>query len=309
MSLVSLVLGRRGKSGFGYASTAEEVTAGLELKGKTILLTGSNSGLGLESARVLASRGARIVAAARSTEKAAEVVRGLPGPAEHVPLACELSEPKSVRAAVDEVKRLDLELDVMLCNAGIMALPKRTVQHGHELQFLTNHVGHFLLVTGLLDRLRERGRVVMLSSAAHRGAPSGGIQFDDLSFARSYSDWRAYGQSKLANLLFAKALAKRLAGTTKTANAVHPGVIATNLGRHMNPVLLALYPVATAIAMKTIPEGAATQCFVAVHPSLEGVSGEYFADCNVASTSRHGRDEALAERLWEVTERIAAELP
>jgi WW domain-containing oxidoreductase len=309
MSLVSLVLGRRGKSGFGYASTAEEVTAGLDLKGKTILLTGSNSGLGLESARVLASRGARIVAAARSTEKAGEVVRGLPGPAEHVPLACELSEPKSVRAAVDEVKRLGLDLDVMLCNAGIMALPKRTVHYGHELQFLTNHVGHFLLVTGLLDRLRERGRVVMLSSAAHRGTPSGGIQFDDLSFARGYSDWRAYGQSKLANLLFAKSLAKRFAGTTKTANAVHPGVIATNLGRHVNPILLALYPVATAIAMKTIPEGSATQCFVAVHPSLEGVSGEYFADCNVASASRYARDEALAERLWEVTERIVAELP
>jgi NAD(P)-dependent dehydrogenase (short-subunit alcohol dehydrogenase family) len=309
MSLVSLVLGRRGKSGFGYASTAEEVTAGLDLTGKTILITGSNSGLGLESARVLASRGARIVAAARSTEKAAEVVRGLPGTAEHVPLACELSEPKSVRAAVAEVKRLGLELDVMLCNAGIMALPKRTVHYGHELQFLTNHVGHFLLVTGLLDRLRERGRVVMLSSAAHRGTPSGGIQFDDLSFARGYSDWRAYGQSKLANLLFAKSLAKRFAGTTKTANAVHPGVIATNLGRHVNPILLALYPVATAIAMKTIPEGSATQCFVAVHPSLEGVSGEYFADCNVASASRYARDEALAERLWEVTERIVAELP
>lgn len=309
MSLASLLLGRRGKSGFGYASTAEEVTAGLDLTGRTILITGANSGLGLESARVLASRGAQIVAAARSTEKAAEVVRGLPATAEHVPLACELAEPASVRAAVDDVKRRGLELDVMLCNAGIMALPKRTLQHGQELQFLTNHIGHFLLVTGLLDRLRDRGRVVMLSSAAHRGTPTGGIQFDDLSFARGYSDWRAYGQSKLANLLFAKALARRLRGTTRTANAVHPGVIATNLGRHIHPLLLALNPVATAIAMKTIPEGAATQCFVAVHPSLEGVSGEYFADCNLASASRHARDEALADRLWDVSERIAAALP
>jgi NAD(P)-dependent dehydrogenase (short-subunit alcohol dehydrogenase family) len=307
MSLVSLIKGRRGASGFGYASTAEEVTAGLDLRGKTVLVTGVNSGLGEESARVLALRGARIVGAARDLAKAGAACRAL-GP-DAVPVACELSEPASVRAAVDTLKERGLSFDVLLCNAGIMALPTREVRYGQELQFLTNHIGHFLLVTGLLDRLTPTGRIVMLSSAAHTRAPAEGIRFDDPSFARGgYTPWGAYGQSKLANLLFARSLAKRLAGTEKTANAVHPGVIATNLGRHMGLAARALFPLAAAIALKSVPEGAATQCFVATHPSLAKTSGEYFADCNVASSSSHGRDLAMAERLWTLTEDIVAKL-
>lgn len=306
VSLLALIKGKRGPSGFGYASTAEEVTEGLDLSGKTVLITGINSGLGLESARVLAKRGARIVGAARTRDKAAEACRAFGEAA--IPVACELSEPASVRACVKEVKDKGIELDVLLCNAGIMALPERTIVHGQELQFLTNHIGHFILVTGLIDQLTERGRVVMLSSGAHMWAPPGGIQLEDLSFSRDYSPNRAYGQSKLANLLFARSLARRLAGTKKTANAVHPGVINTNLGRHMSPVMRAIAPVAEAIALKTIPQGAATQCYVSVHPSLDVVTGEYFADCNVARSSRYSRDEALGDRLWTVTEEIVARL-
>jgi NAD(P)-dependent dehydrogenase (short-subunit alcohol dehydrogenase family) len=306
MSLVSLIKGRRGASGFGYASTAEEVTEGLDLRGRNILITGVNSGLGEESARVLAKRGARIFGAARTREKAAAACAAFGSDA--VPLACELSDPESVRACVAEVQKRGDSLDVLLCNAGIMALPKREVLHGQELQFLTNHVGHFMLVTGLLDRLSERGRVVMLSSSAHGMAPPAGIQLDDLSLEKSYKPWVAYGQSKLANLLFARSLARRFAGTSKTANALHPGVIATNLGRHMGGVANALFGVASAVALKSIPEGAATQCYVATHPSLEGVRGEYFADCNVAKHSAQGHDDALGDRLWEVTEAIVAKL-
>ncbi len=304
MSLVSLIKGRRGASGFGYASTAEEVTAGLDLAGTTVLVTGVNSGLGQESARVLARRGARILGAARSLDKAAEACRAFGRDA--VPLACELSDPASVRGCVASVRALGLTLDVVLCNAGIMALPTRELAHGQELQFLTNHVGHFILVTGLLDTLGARGRVVMLSSSAHRRAPAAGIQFDDLTFARGYRPWVAYGQSKLANMLFARSLAKRFAGTTRTANAVHPGVIATNLGRHLNPVARVIAPVANAIALKTIPQGAATQCYVAARPELASVSGEYFADSNLAASTPAGRDLAMAERLWTVTEAIVA---
>ncbi len=201
-----------------------------------------------------------------------------------------------------------MRLDAIICNAGIMALPQRQLCHGQELQFLTNHVGHYLLVTGLVDSLTPDGRVVMLSSDGHRMAPSGGIQFDDLSFQKGYRAWTAYGQSKLANLLFARALARRLAGSGRTANALHPGVIATNLGRHMNIVARAALGLASSIALKSIPEGAATQCFVATHPTLADVRGEYFVDCNVAKSSRHGRDEAMAERLWTVTEEIVAGL-
>lgn len=306
MSLLSWIKGKRGESGFGYASTAEDVTAGLDLTGRTILITGSNSGLGKESARVLGMRGARILAAARTKEKAREACRAFGRDA--VPLACELSEPDSVQSCVDEVAKLGAPVDVILCNAGIMALPKRTLHHGQELQFLTNHIGHFLLVTGLLEKLSQKARVVMLSSEGHRLAPSGGIQFDDLTLEHNYSAWRAYGQSKLANLLFAKGLARRFAGTGRTANAVHPGVIDTNLSRHTSVLLRASYPIFSALAMKSVEEGAATQCYVATHPSLAGVSGEYFADNNLARPSRHGRDEALAERLWSVTEDIVHKL-
>jgi NAD(P)-dependent dehydrogenase (short-subunit alcohol dehydrogenase family) len=306
MSLLSMIKGRRGANGFGYASTAEEVTAGLDLHGRKILVTGVGSGLGQESARVLAMRGATIFGAARSTAKAAEACRSFGK--DVVPLACDLSEPASVRACVETVKSRGAKLDAILCNAGIMALPKREVHHGQEMQFLTNHIGHFLLVTGLLGQLAPNGRVVMLSSDAHTMAPSGGIQFDDLTFEKNYRPWKAYGQSKLANLLFARSLARRFAGNGQTANALHPGVIVTNLGRHMNVIARAALGLASAIALKTIPEGAATQCFVTTHPSLASVSGEYFFDCNVGRTSRHGRDQAMADRLWTTTEEIAAKI-
>ncbi len=310
VSLIAWVKGRRGASGFGYASTAEEVTSGIDLRGKNVLVTGVGSGLGLESARVLSMRGARILGLARSREKAADALReiGAGRPENGEPLACELSEPASVRACVEAVRALDIKVDVMLLNAGIMALPERTLKHGQELQFLTNHIGHFILVTGLLERLSETGRVVVVSSSAHQAAPRGGIQFEDLSFANGYSGWRAYGQSKLANLLFSRALSKRFEGTTKTANALHPGVIATNLGRYMNPVVRVLSPIASAVAMKSVPQGAATQCYLAAHPSVARSSGGYYADSNVATCSRYGRDDAMAERLWAVSESIVASL-
>lgn len=297
----------KGPSGFGYGSTAEQVTEGLDLTGKTILVTGCNSGLGQEALRVLTKRGARVVGSARTVEKAKAACDEAGGLT--FPLACELSDPASVHAAVATVKAAGLRLDAIICNAGIMALPKREVAHGLELQFFTNHIGHFILVTGLLDQLTDDGRVVMLSSAAHTMAPKGGIQFDNLDAAKGYSAWGNYGQSKLANLLFAKELARRFAGTRKTANAVHPGVIATNLGRHMNPAVNAMFGFFGSLVLKTIPQGAATEVFVATHPSLAGVSGEYFADCNVFKSSKESRDAELAKRLWTVSEEIVARLP
>jgi WW domain-containing oxidoreductase len=307
MSLLGLIKGRRGASGFGYASTAEEVTEGLDLSGKSVAITGVNSGLGAETARVLAMRGARIVGLARTLQKAEGACSSLPA-SDHLPLACELSDPGSVRSCVEQLVTTEQPIDVVICNAGIMALPERELVHGQEKQFFTNHVGHFMLVTGVLGALADDARVVMLSSGAHAWAPEGGIRFDDLSLSQGYSPNKAYGQSKLANLLFARALARRFEGTDKTANAVHPGVIATNLARHMPGVVQLLMPVANAIAFKSIPQGAATQCYVATHPDVAGVSGEYFADCNRAPSSRHSRDAEMGERLWKVTEEIVGEL-
>lgn len=305
MSIVSLIKGRRGASGFGYASTAEEVTAGLDLSGKTVLITGVNSGLGEESARVLALRGARVLGLARTDEKAQAACASLPGA---LPFACELSEPESVQACVAAVKQWGEPIDVLLCNAGIMALPKRELVYGQEKQFFTNHIGHFMLVTGLLEQLSASARVVILSSAAHTWAPPGGIQLDDLSMQRNYTPNAAYGQSKLANLLFARALAKRFAGSARTANAVHPGVIFTNLARHMGGVVGALGPMVAALTMKNVHQGAATQCYVATHPSLASTSGEYFADCNLSKSSRPSRDAELGEALWVASEQIVAEV-
>jgi len=300
-------LAPNGPSGFGYGSTAEDVTQGLSLKGQTVLLTGCNSGIGFETLRVLALRGARVVATARTVGKAQEACASVAG--DTVPLACELSEPGSVRRCVQAVKDAGIELDAMICNAGVMAVATRELVHGYERQFFTNHIGHFMLVTGLVDQLKDHSRVVMLSSSAHLRAPKVGIEFDNLDGAKHYSPWGAYGQSKLANLLFAKQLARRFAGTGRTANAVHPGVIRTNLQRHMNPLFSAIMTLSGPLALKTVAQGAATQTYAATHPALAAVSGQYFANCNIARPRADADDAALAARLWETSERIVAGLP
>ncbi len=305
MSLISLHKGS-GPSGFGYDSTAEEVTGGIDLSGKTFLLTGCNSGLGLETLRVLSLRGGYVIATARTEEKAREAVAKVA--ADAFPLPCDLAAPDSIRACVAKAKELARPIDAVICNAGIMALPRLQQRFGYELQFFVNHVGHFILATQLLDMLAEAGRVVVVSSNAHKRAPREGIQLDNLSGERGYSPWGAYGQSKLANLLFAKQLAKRLAGSNRTANALHPGVIRTNLARHMSPLTRAAMAAVGPLFFKTVPQGAATQCFLAAHPDVAAVSGQYYADCNPAPTSSRGADDGLAQRLWQVSEHIVEQV-
>lgn len=299
MSLYSMIAGK-GASGFGYGSTAEQVTEGLDLTGQTHLITGCNSGIGLETLRVLKLRGATVIGLARTAQKA------LDAGADHG-VACELADPGSVRAAVQSVRDL-APLDSLIANAGIMALPSLQTAHGYELQFFTNHIGHFILVTGLLDRLAPTGRVALLSSSAHQTAPRDGIHFDNLDGSKSYAPWTAYGTSKLSNLLMARELAKRLPAG-QTANAVHPGVIATNLSRHM-PIWQSVWlSVAVPIALKSVGEGAATQSWAAVNPGAASFNGEYMADCNVATSSKPGQDAEMARKLWEVSEQIVAKLP
>ncbi len=305
MSLISILRGN-GKSGFGYGSTAEQVTSGLDLSGKRYLITGCTSGLGAEAMRVLILRGAEVVGTARSIDKARAACAALGERA--IPGECELSEPDSVRKCVSDVTAQGKKLDGVIANAGIMATPELTVKHGLELQFLTNHIGHFILITGILPLLSEDGRVVMLSSSAHNMAPPQGIDFDNLDGAQGYSPWKAYGRSKLANLLFAKELAKRLPSEKQTANAVHPGVINTGLQRSMGTFLAGTLQVMGPLFLKSIPEGAATETFALTHPSLAGTKGEYLADCNVAKCSKQGNDSALATKLWETSEQLVAKI-
>ena len=294
-----------GPSGFGYGSTAEEVIAGLSLVGKTLLVTGCNSGLGLETLRVLALRGARVIGTARTLEKAREACESVGG--QTVPLACELSDPASVRACVAGVVAAGFRLDAIICNAGIMALPKLKLAHGYELQFFTNHIGHFILVTGLIDQLTPTGRVVMLSSVAHTRASKGGIEFNNLDGSKGYDAWRQYGQSKFANILFAKELARRFKGTQRTANAVHPGVVATHLARN-NRLGRFFYAALGPLLVKNVKQGAATQVYVATSPALATVSGQYFSDSNVTAPRPDTDDALIAKKLWDISEKIAVEV-
>ena len=289
-------------SAFGKRSTAEEVTAGMDLTGRTALVTGCNSGLGLETMRVLALRGAHVIGAARTLEKAEKACASVTG--KTTPLALELTDLPGIVAAAGQVADMDVPLDMLILNAGIMQLPELQIVNGVERQFAVNHVGHFLLTMRLLEQVvaADAGRVVVVSSGAHRWAPQG-IRFDNLDGSQDYNPREAYGVSKTANGLFSRELARRLAKTSATSNSLHPGVIPTNLARHLpqrdydmsNPMF------------KTIPEGTATQCYVATHPELAGVTGYYFDDCNPAVPNAHMQDDAMAAKLWAVSEDLVAD--
>jgi len=306
------------RSAFGARSTAEEVTEGMDLSGKTALITGVNSGLGFETMRVLCLRGAHVIGAARTLEKAQEACAQIEGHTTAV--ACELSELSSAQKCARDVAAMGVPIDMLICNAGIMALPKLNQKMGLELQFLTNHLGHFVLVNNLLDQVRAApaGRVVMVSSAGHHFAPREGIPFDNLSGEENYSGFRAYGVSKLSNVLMANELNKRLSNTNATAHSLHPGGIRTNLGRHLGIGTVIAFTIVSGLSrlgglvgvpplFKSVEQGSATSCYVATSPDIDGFGGLYFSDCNVKKTSQQGRDENLATRLWEVSEELAAD--
>jgi len=279
-----------------YRPTAKAITEGVDLTGKTAIVTGVNSGIGHETMRVLALRGATVVGTARTLEKAQGATQTMGDRC--IPLACELTDLDDIRRCVSDIESLELgRIDMIVANAGIMALPSLELVRGVEKQFATNHLGHFLLVNLLIPLLAPGARIVIVSSAAHRQAPRSGIDFDNLDGAKGYSPWIAYGQSKLANILFATALATRLP-EGMVANALHPGVIRTNLGRNMGGPFTAILGLAFLPFMTSIEKGAATSCYVAAHPDTESVSGAYFADCKLSRASALGADEALASRLW-----------
>ena len=288
---------------FDGDSTASDVVAGLDLTGKTAVVTGCNSGLGLETMRALTSRGAIVIGTARNQEKADKACAAFGDRA--IPVVLELSDWGSARACGEAITAMNKPIDMLICNAGIMALPELKLANGVELQFAVNHLGHFILVNSLIDSVKkaEQGRIVMVSSCAHNNAPAVGIDFDNLDGSQSYEAWAAYGRSKLANGLFAAELARRLKETAVTANSLHPGVIHTNLGRHLDtPARDPNDPVYN----KDIPKGAATQCYLAAHPIPATISGQYFADCNPATANPLMYDEALAARLWQVSEELTA---
>ncbi len=310
-------------SEFHAKSTAAEVMASVDLTGKSAIVTGGYSGLGLETVRAMAAKGASVIVPVRSPEKAAEALAGIPGDVKSAPM--DLADLASVRSFADDMRDALKNLDFLINNAGIMACPMARVGPGWESQFGVNHMGHFALTAALMPLLEKEpgARVVALSSTGHKITD---IRWDDINYDRSdYDKWQAYGQAKTANALFANALSRRLKPSGGLAFSVHPGGIFTPLQRHLpQEEMIALgwldengEPSELAKqGFKTPQQGASTTVWAATSSALEGKSGVYCEDCDVsaptdteAPTSRffgvdaHAANDESAERLWDWSEK------
>jgi len=296
------------RSEYGFATTADEVLADIDLSGKTVLITGCNSGLGYQSMRAMAAKGAHVIGTARTQEKADTACKSVQGMT--TPLVCELTNMDSVVACADAVNKIGAPIDILICNAGVMALPKLEQVDVSgvmlERQFVINHLGHYLLTRKVLPQVQaaDTPRIVMVSSLGYTLAPEGGIQFDNLSGDNGYQAFKNYGQTKLANILFAKELDRRYFDAGISSNAIHPGLVSTNLGRYITGRMPdPNKPLRK--GQKTAVQGASTQVYVGTDPRLEGVSGFYFEDCNpVATKGGYADDPALALKLWDVSEEL-----
>ena len=292
---------------YGKDSTAEEVTADLDLSGQVFMVTGCNSGLGFETLRVLALRGAHVIGTGRTLAKAETACEAVGG--KTTPMALELSDFESVVDCARQVQMLGVNLDVLICNAGINTFQDMALVNGVEKMFVVNFLGHFVLVNQLLPLLQEQdsARVVHVGSqSGYMQAPEEGIDFDNLRGEGVYDSGEAYGRSKLANALFSLELADRLEGTTVTSNVIHPGLVHTNIARTAPGIVRKGFDLVGPMIAKTPAQGAATQVYVATSPIIEGVSGAYFEDCNPVTVSgqHHMFDKAMAERLWAVAEEM-----
>ena len=289
---------------FGADATAEAVTEGMDLSGKTALVTGCNSGLGYETMRVLAARGAHVIGTGRTLEKAEKACASVTG--KTTPVVLELSDFSSAVDCAKSVKALGVPLDILIANAGMSGLRQLKVIDGIEQTFRINYLGHFVLVNNLLPLVKgsPHGRIVHVgSAAAYLRVPEGGIDFDSLRGEKSYSRLQKYGQSKLANILFSLQLSRILRGSNASSNALHPGLVHTDITRNYPDWFQTAYDVVVPYISKTTGEGAATQVYVATHPDVAGISGAYFEDCNpvIVLGDSYLHDEDLAEKLWEVS--------
>jgi len=310
----------RSGSGFGPDSTTDEVLRGMDLTGRRYLVTGSSGGLGAETARALTAHGATVVMAARDESKNRAVRDSIVAAHPRASLESvrlDLGDLASVRAACDSLLATGRVFDGVVNNAGVMATPEGRTIDGHETQFGVDHLGHFLLVRGLLPLLR--GRVVCVSSAGHRMSD---IDLSDVDFERrTYDPLVAYGAAKTANVLHAVGIDRRFAERGIRGIAIHPGGIHTELGRYMTPdvvrsLMAMISDQPTALTWKSVEAGAATQVWALTSPFLDGRGGVYCEDCDVSpvvrdTTSVNGRgvaayavDPSRADHLWEISERL-----
>ncbi|XP_073440612.1 retinol dehydrogenase 14 [Dendrobates tinctorius] len=278
------------------------------MQGKTVIITGANCGIGRATAAELLRLQARVILACRDPEKAEEAARELreetgDSGGEVLVKQLDLSSMASVRRFCQEVAREEPKLDVLINNAGVFQCPNTKTEDGFEMQFGVNHLGHFLLTHLLIGLLKSSApsRIVVVSSKLYK---YGEINFDDLNSEKDYSRSFAYSRSKLANILFTRELARRLEGTGVTVNVLHPGIVRTNLGRHINiPVLVKpLFNVVSWAFFKSPAEGAQTSVFLASSPEVEGVSGKYFGDCKEEDLIPKAMDDLVARKLWDISE-------
>jgi NAD(P)-dependent dehydrogenase (short-subunit alcohol dehydrogenase family) len=276
------------------------------LKGRTILVTGATNGIGLVAARELARMGAQVTLLSRSPEKCAAVAEQIKSetgnPVEFI--AADLSSLGGIMQAASDFKQRHTRLHVLVNNAGAFFARRRLTVDGLEMTFALNHLSYFLLTNLALDLLRASApaRVVNVSSGAHMEAT---LDFDNLQGEKRYRGMQVYGQSKLANVLFNYELSRRMAGTGVTANALHPGFVATGFARNNGPLFNAGAWLAGRLMGRRPEQGARTSIYLASSPEVEGVTGKYFVDCKPARSSALSYDQSLAERLWQVSLELA----
>ena len=283
----------------------------VDISGKTVLITGGNSGIGKYTAIGLAQRGARVVFTSRNVRKgdvAQAEIRELTKGRHIDSLELDLASFKSIERFVTEFQAKYERLDILVLNAGVVLDQRSETKQGFETTFGTNHLGHFYLTQLLRDQLvaSAPARVVVVASDAHKAAREG-LDFDDLMSTKSYATMKVYGRSKLANILFSNELARQLEGTGVTSNALHPGVVRSGFGQDGDLGAIGRVFLTLASAFMIGPErGARTSVYVASHPELEGRTGGYYAKCREAKRTGAAQDEAAAKKLWKISEELIA---
>ena len=272
---------------------------------KLAIVTGANSGMGMATVEALSDEGAKVIMLCRSEKRGKEALQKLSENKDRQIelMLCDLGDYASIRSFVSQVKEKNKKLDVLVNNAGFISLDRQETKEGLERQFGINHIGHFLLTTELVDIMDRGSRIVNVASGAHK---TGKIHFDDINLTRGYNVIKGYSQSKLANVLFTRELARRLKDRGITVNCCHPGAVATNIGIDRDTGFGKTITSLLKPFFQTPAEGARTAIFLATDESVKDITGEYFYRCRIANSSRRSKDMELAKRLYEFSEQLVS---
>ena len=274
-----------------------------KLRNKTAIVTGANSGMGMATVRALSDMGAKVIMLCRSEKRGTEALEKLSSEKyrDLELILCDLGNYDSIRAFANIVRRGYGHIDILVNNAGFISLDRQETEEGIERQFGINHVGHFLLTMSLLDLMGEGGRIVNVASGAHK---TGKIHFDDINLTKGFNVIKAYSQSKLANVLFTRELARRVKDRGITVNCCHPGAVATNIGIDRDTGFGKTVTGLLKPFFQTPEQGARTAIFLASDDSVSDITGEYFYKCRIAKSSRRSKDMELAKKLFEFSEEL-----